>query len=363
MSSRNGRSGRLLAARAALLVAGLVVGLLVAEASVRLLGVDAGIHVIYRENFRLSDNPVLKYELQPGSPDGRFQINRAGMRDDEYSPNKPDDTYRIVVLGDSVGYGLTVAQDQAFPQQLERLLNAEAAGGTSQRRYEVLNLGVSGYNIEQIVERGRVLGVPYEPDLIIYAYSLNDPQTFSLELQGLSAMREKAQEVYTPKRSALRWLSHSRVFMLIWRAFQEPWTRPVKPARQSPDYLAVVSGRHADYFGALHSGEGWQRVQNGFSEFVEIREDAKSRPRILVAVLPMYLGPGPHYPLSALHQKILGEASRQGLETLDLAPAFIGKGANTGATEFNDPFHPSPAGHRRAAAGLLRWLQESGPRD
>ena len=354
------RSPQILA-KAALLCGGLVVGLAVAEAGVRLAGIDAGIHVIYRENFQLSDNPVLKYELRPGSRDGRHTINSAGMRDTEYPEAKPDEIYRIVIVGDSVTYGLTVGPRQAFPEQLEQLLAARLPASLAAQGLEVLNLGVSGYNIEQVVERLRTLGLSYDPDLVIYAYSLNDSQTFSLELQGLSAMRKNAEQTYTPERSLLRWLSHSRAFMLAWRSFQEPWTRPAKPAKQSPDYLAVVSGRHADYFGALHEGQGWERIEEGFGKLARLGQSSEASPRVLLAVMPMHLAKETDYPLAALHQKIIAEADRQGLETLDLAPALMPDGPNTQSADFNDPFHPSPRGHRRVALALLGWLEENIP--
>ncbi|MCS5636939.1 MAG: SGNH/GDSL hydrolase family protein, partial [Myxococcota bacterium] len=277
------------------------------------------------------------------------------MRDDETTLEKPEGVYRIVIVGDSVAYGLTVDQRHAFPQQLEVLLNADTPPG---RRYEVLNLGVSGYNVGQIIERLRVLGIPHAPDLVIYAYSLNDPQDFSLELQGLSAMQREAREQLRPGRSLLRWLSHSKVFLLVWRSFQQPWTRPVRPARQSPDYVAVVSGRHAEYFGELHRGESWQRIEDGLGELAALTRSQSAPAHGLVAILPIHLVGNPHYPLSGLHEKIADAARDRGLEALDLAPALMAGAATTTPAYFNDPFHPSALGHRLAAQGLLEWIRE-----
>ncbi len=344
-------------AKGSLVLAGLALGLLIAEGIARLAGIDPGIHVIYRENFRLSDNPRLRYELQPLSRDGTAQINSSGMRDRERALAKPAEVYRIAIVGDSIAYGLTVDQRIAFPQQLERMLNDRSQSGP---RFEVLNLGVSGYNSDQIVERLRTLGLAHSPDLIIYAYSLNDPQTFSLELQGLTAMSREAETKLRPSQAVLKWLSNSRVFLLLWRSFQEPWTRPVRPARQSPDYLAVVSGRHVEYFESLHAGESWQRLQRGFAEMAGLGRDPDGSPRMLVAVVPIYLGEEGPYPLSGLHRRILAEAERHALEALDLAPFLMGSRDTTHGAFFNDPFHPSAEGHRRVAAGLLGWLEDAG---
>ena len=58
------------------------------------------------------------YEQNPEHP----EINAQGLRDTEISIAKPDDAFRILVLGDSVAHGEHVPFDEAFPNQLERQL-------------------------------------------------------------------------------------------------------------------------------------------------------------------------------------------------------------------------------------------------
>jgi lysophospholipase L1-like esterase len=263
-----------------------------------------------------------------------------GLRDREFDRKKPAGTFRIGIIGDSVTYGLACERGEAFAKQLEGLLRAGAAAGT---RYEVLNLGVSGYNIGQIVEQLRTFGMSFGLDLVIYAYSLNDPQSFSLELQGLTAMREEARRDYRPTDTLRRWLAHSRIFLLAWQAFQQPWTRPVHPPGKPPDYVAVVRGDPIAYFESLHQGESWKLVQRGLSDLAAQTGGAGTDPRILVAVFPVSLGSFEPYPLAGLHQRIVEEAEQSG-----------------GGPLFNDPFHPTPAGHLVAARALLDWMGDAG---
>ena len=343
-------------ARVGLILFGTVIGLLACEIIVRVANIQPRIHVLYRKNFRLSENPVLQYELQPGSPDGKLRISSAGLRDREFEAAKPPGTYRIGIIGDSITYGLTCEQKQAFPKQLERLLSSAGPDAT---RFEVLNLGVSGYNISQIVARLRTQGMPFDPDLVIYAYSLNDPQTFSLELQGLTAMREEAREKFRPSDALRGLLSHSRLFLLAWQASQvQPWTRQVRPRHNSPDYTAVVNGEHVSYFEDLHRGESWELVRRGLSDLAVLSGDAGT-PRILVATFPVFLGLSDPYPMRALHEKVLAEAQRQGLESLDLAPHYSPARHPDVESLFNDPFHPTPLGHLVAAYALLEWLRNA----
>ena len=61
----------------------------------------------------------------------------------------------------------------------------------------MLNFGVTGYNITQVVERLRTLGLRYEPDLLLYGYVLNDPQGISREGEIIKALRDFEEKRYT----------------------------------------------------------------------------------------------------------------------------------------------------------------------
>lgn len=90
-----------------------------------------------------------------------------------YDTDKPEDTYRIVTLGDSWTYGQFVSTEENYSEVLETMLNAYCRGG-QYRRYEVINLGVPGYDLEYAAERYRVRGMKYAPDLVIWQMIPND---------------------------------------------------------------------------------------------------------------------------------------------------------------------------------------------
>ncbi|MGE4607230.1 MAG: SGNH/GDSL hydrolase family protein, partial [Myxococcota bacterium] len=169
-----------------LLIASIAVSLVLAEFIVRTTGVGPSIQVIFEENYQLSENPILEYELRPGSSYEGVTINSSGFRDREYTREKPPGVFRIAAIGDSVSFGLWVPQHASYPRQLEVLLNDRAAPNA---RFEVLNFGVTGYNVTQVVERLRTLVLDYDPDLIVYGYVLNDPQADSLEGNTLRDLR------------------------------------------------------------------------------------------------------------------------------------------------------------------------------
>lgn len=70
-------------------------------------------------------------------PTSKVHINSLGFRDREYEVVKPDNAYRIFVLGDSFTFGWGVNNGEAYPEVLERELDALYNATT----FEVLNLG------------------------------------------------------------------------------------------------------------------------------------------------------------------------------------------------------------------------------
>src|SRR5688572_1079159 len=109
------------------------------------------------------------YGLTPRLPPPT-RINSFGFRGPEIALTKPSGVFRILMLGDSITYGNAVDWDQTFSYQLQQLLNDQG----SSMRFEVLNLGVSGYNSRQELASLRELGMQFAPDLVVLNVCLND---------------------------------------------------------------------------------------------------------------------------------------------------------------------------------------------
>ena len=106
-------------------------------------------------------------------------INSHGLRDREYSEQKPPEVYRILMLGDSTTLGWGVPLDQTVAKILERNLNSVGLPG--RRQVEVLNAGVGNYGTVQEVEHYRTLDRVFHPDLVILEYFINDPEPVPVE--------------------------------------------------------------------------------------------------------------------------------------------------------------------------------------
>ncbi len=87
----------------------------------------------------------------------RYQINSHGFRGREYNQHKPDGVFRIVVIGDSNTFGDGVEERYHFLTLLEKYY----------KNVEVLNLGVSGFGIDQELLFLKKKGIKFEPDLVM----------------------------------------------------------------------------------------------------------------------------------------------------------------------------------------------------
>lgn len=118
-----------------------------------------------------------------------YRVNSDGLNDiHEYQYDKPNNTYRILALGDSLTFGEFVNTVDSWPKQLELMLNSDTncIDGT----YEVINLGMRGFDIKYLVERYRLLGSKYNPDLIVWFESRSG---FSRNLDLMMPLIEKCQ--------------------------------------------------------------------------------------------------------------------------------------------------------------------------
>lgn len=101
-----------------------------------------------------------------------IHINSQNLRhDSEYSFEKGPDSYRILILGDSVTFGWELPLKDTFPELLEKALNEQ----DSSFEYEVINASTPGWDTARQLVYLERYGLQYHPDLIILEFTvLND---------------------------------------------------------------------------------------------------------------------------------------------------------------------------------------------
>ncbi len=99
------------------------------------------------------------------------EFNEYGYIGPAYPPNKPTNTVRIALLGDSYTEGLYMAEERHFRSLLENALQSKYPEKTVQ----VLNFGRSGFDLSDMYAYEKNFVSQFSPDLVLY---LIDPFDF-----------------------------------------------------------------------------------------------------------------------------------------------------------------------------------------
>ncbi len=116
-------------------------------------------------------DPVLdRAAFEPNQHMQTININNDGFRGSEIQKEKPDDTYRIIMVGGSTTFGLKMLSDHTIPGHLQEKFDQL----NLKKRVEVINAGINGYNSNDELNLIKKKIVKYEPDLVIIYDGSND---------------------------------------------------------------------------------------------------------------------------------------------------------------------------------------------
>ena len=275
-------------------------------------------------------DPELGWAGRPGArgPLGGWEfesevvLNARGFRDAEVPATKPPATHRVVVLGDSITWGLGVDRGERYPDLLAARL---ASRGLA---VEVVNLGVTGYGTDQEYLLFRREGRRYCADLVLLGAYENDARENAAAVQGRY-----------PKPYFRRAPGGGLVLENVPVPRIEGWdARAPAPPAGLRAWLPADPPEAVELTAALIRGLA--------------DEVARAGARFAVVVLPdLYY--------SAV---TMSAATRSGVEqVLDLTPAFRGR-ARAGERLFYglDGAHWTPPAHAMAAADIAAFVARAG---
>ena len=362
-----------MAKKLALMLAGLLVALVAAELLVRAAGAAPKVYAIRKGRFQLSHNPKIGYEPVPlvytgrelGFYDYLGASNSLGFRDREHAVAKPAGVYRIVVLGDSIAAGLHVERNEdVFPPILERLLVQDGMSA------EVINLAVSGYNTQQEVEMLREKGLQYHPDLVVVAYTMSSREHLDGDILKTLLEAEQRQGGVSSARVS-SWLVKSALYRFVrFRvlAAKRPRAATTAPAPAGATAATAVAP-DADTAGAGTAASPTQHYLDLVSAdtvapyFGVLRDLARQHHfQVLIAVFPRFVRTFGSYNFGRQHQFVADLAKANGFALVDLLVPFSDCRRASAEPISSDNFHPSPYGHRCAAAAITRAVMALPPR-
>jgi lysophospholipase L1-like esterase len=154
------------------------------------------VNPIHQDNIIKPENTTLQHFFEPkpntieheevtAYPGGVYTINSDGLNEtQEYSVVKPENTYRIITLGDSFTFGMFVDTNENWTELLEVELNKKMQCKDIQK-IEVINLGVKGYDVLYATERYKLRGEKYDPDLVLWFLKEDDINFDNELLRGI----------------------------------------------------------------------------------------------------------------------------------------------------------------------------------
>jgi hypothetical protein len=274
--------------------------------------------------------------------DGRkVTINARGYRGHALALPKPPGLTRVVVLGDSIAFGLGVADGETFAALLQARDNGIEAG----------NMAVQGYGPGQslLVLRGE--GLRARPDAVVMAFCLDNDFADALLSVALYDGRWRKPRYY---------LDGDRL-ALDSSALALPATRRVLQWLSDSSYLfnrvSTLGPRPASFGGAHWTDRKREALRDeGYALRLSLaivrRMDALCRER----GIPFVLAAFPHWftyrSKPWLPDRFLESLRAEGITVLDMADRFVARGETFRAIALDGAGHLSPLGHAIAAEEL-----------
>jgi hypothetical protein len=280
----------------------------------------------------------------------RVTLNARGYRGRDVALPRTDGHTRVVVLGDSVAFGLGVSDEETFSSRLDSRSND----------IEVANLAVQGYGPDQALLVLQHDGFRCEPDVVILAFCLaND---FAEAMLAVSLYDGR-----TPKPSF-----HLRDEILVLDDTGLRQSAARRTLQGLSDYshlfnrMATLTSRSRP-----ESGQHWRERQEqalhdeGKALAVNLalvrRMDALCRERgirFLVAVFPDRFSYRAKPPLA---ERFLAALQDDGLSVVDFADRFRHLGLRLRRVALDGQGHLSPLGHAVVSEELEREIKRLAP--
>ncbi len=259
------------------------------------------------------------------------KYNSWGRREHEFDRIAPENSYRIVVIGDSITYGQGIPEEERFTNRLA----SDLAG--SETQFQILNFGKSGANFSHhIREIKKVLKL--NPDYILLQWYVND----------LEEQRAKGRPSYhnlAPTRKLhLRWHASSALYYVLnsgWYTLQS--------------YLGMVD-TYEKYMNERFIDPNSESSKRALRELKKILLLSNTRDVPIGMVLFPRLRPylANNYPFDYLHEWMISICKKNKIPYVDLREDFKLFGSDIGRLQVNQyDAHPNGLANEIAAKRIM----------
>jgi lysophospholipase L1-like esterase len=293
-------------------------------------------HVVIRNHF-LSGRDI------------RVDTNSHGFRDVELAQPKPADELRILVLGDSITWGMGLQVDEMFVERAEQRLRATMPTTDVQ----MINAGVVDIGLNEELDILEEQGLAVEPDVVVLAFYVNDsrpPWGFPEELGHRGWLRRRfllADMIYRHLKLQ-RLLDTHGIHREIWVDGHERFDW--RSSRS--EFLELAALARYDWGAAWQPGS-WAVIRAGLSRLQALSQ--RHRFEVAVVAFPVAHQVYARFVEDTPQQTLRAEAAALGFPYLDLLPVLR---ATSQHTLFFDQCHPTATGSAIIGEAIAVFLLE-----
>lgn len=280
------------------------------------------------------------------------RVNGKGVLGPELTYEKEDGVFRILYLGDSVTFGMSMSRyEYTFPDVSRVVL--ERRNGI---KVEAINAGVPGYSTWQANSYLVAEGTKYNPDLIVLGYCLNDiTEPFFLTQFGgtgegmhVNAIASSFLEKLVRESSLVQWISRVGARIRFGKDVQAAAAREENQAVETliewPD-----SSRFA---------EGWKKAFNDLEQLYKFAGE-RNIP-VVLAIFPWTSQFADLEKFGGPQEKLTQHAREHGVPVVDFLPVFSKMMKDNGTTPekyFIDADHFSEEGCRVVGETIADFVE------
>jgi hypothetical protein len=293
-----------------------------------------------------------------------FQTNRFGFRDEEEFPEKPEPgEYRVLSLGDSIGFGLGVEADAHYTKVAERIL----AQQSTRPHYRLINAGGQGFSPSGYCVYLKHKGLDLSPNLVIVEIELcNDLSDEALlRWKGLTPA---GPEAVVGGRYQVSWdgnllgtyttsnqlIQRTYLYTVLVRRVLNLYSQ-IEKEEPPPSPVLYSLGFDRVLLTSERIEEGWNRLEGSLGGTAELLRSRNIR--FLLMLMPSrYVFEnvaGYTEPAQALLERARQWVDESGIDYIDMEPPLREAG---GSKMFFDFAHLTEDGNRAVGEALAARL-------
>ncbi|NJL89618.1 MAG: hypothetical protein HC916_07330 [Coleofasciculaceae cyanobacterium SM2_1_6] len=132
--------------------------------------------------FIFYDSSYNRYRGKPFSPNYDDKLNSQGFQGPEFTQEKPDNTYRILSIGDSFTFGILPVQYN-YNSRIQRQLNRQL--GDQGKQFQVINMGIPSIGPRDYLALLVNEGINLNPDMVMISVFIgNDTLEAEREMEN-----------------------------------------------------------------------------------------------------------------------------------------------------------------------------------